>query len=494
MISDQLRTKQGPLARVWLASHWEKKISKSQFLQTNLEKTIETITTNQDEEPLTLRVSGQLLLGVVRIYSRKTRYLLEDCNEALTKIKLAFKKGEVNMPDIHHSIANVNTITLQDKLTEFDILLPDLPFHANVPASEYDPIFDSLGDISMSQDINLNDLSSFNFGNYDTERGLNAGIEVGRRDNEAGLTDTGFDMDAIADPMKDMNLNDNLGGIGDDGVNFDFDLNDGADYGDDMNAEPAQFDLPALPTDSLDNLMEVGIVEDDNMFGIDELSTEPTVRRRKRLVVDKVTEISQEDLRRYTLDTSAIISTTANLAGVTKQKTTVNITKPFGDVLGSELNNLFSGLNRKRRASGMISNLPKEPRLGDVFTSGAGDAFNFDDDGYDFGGDAGINEDALKQFDKNNGSDFSDYDPFMAQNTQTFNSSTRATLENIENQLTTQNFVNFNELAMPSISKKSEAARMFYDVLLLSTKDKIKVKQDRPFGEIQISAPTATVY
>lgn len=40
MISDQLRTSQGPLARVWLASHWERKISKSQFLQTNLEKTI----------------------------------------------------------------------------------------------------------------------------------------------------------------------------------------------------------------------------------------------------------------------------------------------------------------------------------------------------------------------------------------------------------------------------------------------------------------------
>ena len=47
--------------------------------------------TNQEEEPLTLRVSGQLLLGVVRIYSRKTRYLLEDCNEALTKIKLVSK-------------------------------------------------------------------------------------------------------------------------------------------------------------------------------------------------------------------------------------------------------------------------------------------------------------------------------------------------------------------------------------------------------------------
>ena len=39
-------------------------------------------------EVLALRLSGQLLLGVVRIYSRKAKYLLDDCNEALLKIKL----------------------------------------------------------------------------------------------------------------------------------------------------------------------------------------------------------------------------------------------------------------------------------------------------------------------------------------------------------------------------------------------------------------------
>ncbi len=39
------------------------------------------------EAPLALRLSGQLLLGVVRIYSRKINYLYSDCNEALVKIK-----------------------------------------------------------------------------------------------------------------------------------------------------------------------------------------------------------------------------------------------------------------------------------------------------------------------------------------------------------------------------------------------------------------------
>jgi len=36
---------------------------------------------------MALRLSGQLLFGVVRIYSRQAKYLLDDCNEALIKLK-----------------------------------------------------------------------------------------------------------------------------------------------------------------------------------------------------------------------------------------------------------------------------------------------------------------------------------------------------------------------------------------------------------------------
>lgn len=41
----------------------------------------------QDAIPMALRLSGQLLFGVVRIYSRQAKYLLDDCNEALIKLK-----------------------------------------------------------------------------------------------------------------------------------------------------------------------------------------------------------------------------------------------------------------------------------------------------------------------------------------------------------------------------------------------------------------------
>lgn len=39
----------------------------------------------------------------------------------------AFKKGDVNMPDIRHAQVKMKSITLPDRLSEFDVLLPDDP-------------------------------------------------------------------------------------------------------------------------------------------------------------------------------------------------------------------------------------------------------------------------------------------------------------------------------------------------------------------------------
>src|SRR5688572_23453425 len=85
--SEAILSKKGPLAKVWLAAHWERKLSKHQTLQTNIPASVFQII-GGDQPPMALRLSSQLLLGLVRIYSRKTKYLLEDCTEALTKIKM----------------------------------------------------------------------------------------------------------------------------------------------------------------------------------------------------------------------------------------------------------------------------------------------------------------------------------------------------------------------------------------------------------------------
>ena len=84
--SESLLAKTGPLARVWLASNLERKLTKQNVLQSDLENNVKDII-GQGQAPMALRLSGQLLLGVVRIYSRKARYLLDDCSDALTKIK-----------------------------------------------------------------------------------------------------------------------------------------------------------------------------------------------------------------------------------------------------------------------------------------------------------------------------------------------------------------------------------------------------------------------
>lgn len=85
--SGTLLNSTGPLAKAWLSANMERKLSKTHVLQHNLQDSVDAIIT-PSQAPLALRLSGQLLLGVVRIYGRKARYLLDDCNEALMKIKM----------------------------------------------------------------------------------------------------------------------------------------------------------------------------------------------------------------------------------------------------------------------------------------------------------------------------------------------------------------------------------------------------------------------
>jgi cohesin complex subunit SCC1 len=72
---------------VWLSANLERKLSKNHILQASVKDSVEAIVA-PNQAPMALRLSGQLLLGVARIYSRKARYLLDDCNEALMKIKM----------------------------------------------------------------------------------------------------------------------------------------------------------------------------------------------------------------------------------------------------------------------------------------------------------------------------------------------------------------------------------------------------------------------
>lgn len=75
---------------------------------------------------MALRLSGQLLLGVSKIYDRKAKYLLEDCSDTVVRIKTAFKPGvQVDLPP-EHSKASFNAITLPITLDVNDLLTGEL--------------------------------------------------------------------------------------------------------------------------------------------------------------------------------------------------------------------------------------------------------------------------------------------------------------------------------------------------------------------------------
>ncbi|GAA5842308.1 hypothetical protein JCM9279_005340 [Rhodotorula babjevae] len=99
--NSDLLTKRGALAQVWMASHLSSKLSKQALTSTSIPKSVQSIL-GQELLPMALRLSGQLLLGIARIYSRKTKYLLDDAQETLHKVKKAFQnegRAAVDLPD-----------------------------------------------------------------------------------------------------------------------------------------------------------------------------------------------------------------------------------------------------------------------------------------------------------------------------------------------------------------------------------------------------------
>lgn len=91
------------MGKIWLAAHWDKKLTKTQIFSTDITESVDKILSPTD--PLALRVSGHLMLGIVRIYSRKVKYLMTDCTEAMWKIKMVrvFALYQAAMSSMYHS-------------------------------------------------------------------------------------------------------------------------------------------------------------------------------------------------------------------------------------------------------------------------------------------------------------------------------------------------------------------------------------------------------
>ncbi|KAH5062371.1 hypothetical protein HBH96_064620 [Parastagonospora nodorum] len=187
-LPEDLLYKSGQLARVWLAANQHKKLTKAQVLQDKIDEDIEVIIRPEGAAggPLALRLNGQLLLGVVRIYHRKAHYLHDDCNDALWKIKMAFRPGNIDLPTQTH-VANPTSLTLPDMITDLDLLAP-MP----------DP------ELFLSQSLGANlDLGNTTVPDWDNSQFLSGSIEQPRmelmelEDDDLNL-DLGEDLEPTA--------------------------------------------------------------------------------------------------------------------------------------------------------------------------------------------------------------------------------------------------------------------------------------------------------
>ncbi|CCE61524.1 hypothetical protein TPHA_0A04510 [Tetrapisispora phaffii CBS 4417] len=194
----QLSTKSGPLAQIWLASNMSN-ISRGSILQTNITESVGEIAKisglknfndnlNNDEESIsniTLRTSGELLQGIVRVYSKQATFLLSDIKDALIKISSLFKSNQrISMTlSKENTIARIDQLFLQDQVTENDVL--------STPGLEF------LNETTIPEGLNTNDINDNNsmqrkvtgaaldnnFTNNNSNMAWDTSIEIGRRFN-----------------------------------------------------------------------------------------------------------------------------------------------------------------------------------------------------------------------------------------------------------------------------------------------------------------------
>lgn len=269
--SGTLLSATGPLAKAWLSANQERKVSKVQILQHNLQDSVDAIIAPNDA-PLALRLSGQLLLGVVRIYSRKARYLLDDCNEALLKIKMAFRStGNHDIPTGVH-VQNKESLMLPDRITMFDNidLLP--PPNADFLASQLEEVTSTpfnrgtksrpnIRDINLQEDFNNSQFLHDTHGVDDDEMALaypddldlelDLGLDIDERPTKFLERSVELGRDAPdARPVEDDMLSELDVNFGKDRRDHDYsmqdmDLGDGVHIADDieMGDDDMQFNI-----------------------------------------------------------------------------------------------------------------------------------------------------------------------------------------------------------------------------------------------------------
>lgn len=273
---DTIIARRGDLSTAWLAANYDKKLSKQQLLHTNVSKLTDIISEDiKHELGIPLRYSGTLLLGVTKIYSRQTKYVQDVANdiELKSRYRVNLKISNVNLKSNDTIINLSKNNILKDQITKFDLLYqPELNF------DDITRMFSGNNRASVDNDDDniINDTTDF-----DTS------IEIGR----------GLEHEEIPEPHTPVEID----LFGEDDENFDQSIEVGRNNGSDIpldHQSDFEIDLgqPLETIDEIDQQPQIvvpkvkrtGITEDGEL-----------ITNKRRLKVDDVLDIPIATLREY---------------------------------------------------------------------------------------------------------------------------------------------------------------------------------------------------
>uniref|UniRef100_A0A0K0FLP5 FI11703p (inferred by orthology to a D. melanogaster protein) n=1 Tax=Strongyloides venezuelensis TaxID=75913 RepID=A0A0K0FLP5_STRVS len=317
--------KKGPLAKVWLAAHWEKKLSKAQVYETDVVDVVNEIM--QPKVKMALRTTGHLLLGVVRIYSRKTKYLLADCNEAFLKIKMSFKSGEEE-----HMMSEISSVSgasssLPEVMQDFDITIPefneyDLQKQMRINQSRIDDITLKEDSVPTTTGFDISeDFGGDDFG--DRTLGLRFGESDAQeieRHRERSLSN----HSALAGPIADIS---DIKSVEDLRDSVHIELGPPGEFGDVFMSESdligeieslkepgAEFEEAHVPMEAEPSVGE-GTLPQLDSFNLEPLhpsqieivTKAPKTKKKRKLIIDEVKILSGEEMKANMSDFSATV-------------------------------------------------------------------------------------------------------------------------------------------------------------------------------------------
>lgn len=518
------------LTSAWLAANSvDKRMTKSNrnnLLSASIPKAVEAVESltpsdSQQEKTIPLRLCSQLLYGIVRIFSGQANQLHSDVSGELKQLKAIFAQG--NVLGGQETMVDLNEVVLQDKLT-IENLVAGADFNIDeifgnqaepdtIPFEESSTADVSIGDVSVGrgQDNDYDTMSDIGDKSID---GLSRRAVQERGDDLEGVE--GFDLDLNFDAMD----KDNENTLGDFNVTEDFNVEPiaddygGFDIADDEDVEMVDVggnhpDYMATPEAEQPDILKSRRRRRRRKETISTaLYTNNNVVRtkRKKLVVDNVTEKSTAEVRKSQTDFAKTLRRNRlelipKLDGERDEEAIFEVVKSLQPQLLRYIGTTWMDIKRRKLEHSLLTPPPTAEQ--EFEDNEHFEAPNFDiepmqaeqPDTFDlpeFNNEQQEEDHArvnVQEDEQQKEGEVEDYEEEEEEDFEIMRATNQSTIKIAESIRSHDKNVTFDTLEAQgtlSSNKKKNATRTFFELLVLATSNSVKLEQERLFGDIKV--------